>query len=208
MSNTEKIIELNNSNMSAGDIAKELGLSRARVYQIGKQYNLKFASRSQPINSVAFKALIAKGKTLHEIAVALGISYSRSYQFAKANGIPLPKRRYGPHPSRNRPAPPSKPRLLTGGVPVQVSSAVVGKVSEVLVAADLMARGWHVYLPLVHRNGHDVIATSDGRIITVEVRSAYRTQTGNISFTRTRGCKSSHYALVVTGEPVLYEPEL
>lgn len=150
------------------------------------------------------RKLAAEGKPASVIAEELGISRQRVYQIAAAEEIPLP--RY--HQQHVRSPIKPKARILTGGVPQQVNASVAGTIAELLVAADLMARGWCVFMPIIASKGHDLIATQDGTLITVEVRSAYRNAAGSLIYGRKPDCKSSHYGLVVTGEPVAYEPDL
>jgi hypothetical protein len=89
-----------------------------------------------------------------------------------------------------------------------VNHHVVGSISELLAAVDLMARGWKVYRPLAISRGHDLIGEKNGILKTFEVRSANRNKEGGIRFTIKEACTSDHYALVITGEPVQYRPEL
>lgn len=87
------------------------------------------------------------------------------------------------------------------------SHRVCGTISELLVAADLMARGYEVYIPLARTIGHDIIAEApSGRLLTIEVRSAKRAANGALRFKRTT--RSEMFAAVVTGEPVQYDPPL
>jgi hypothetical protein len=146
----------------------------------------------------------AQGMPASAIASALGVSRQRVYQAAKQNGIALPKYHYA---ERATPRPP-RPRVITGGVETTVSHATAGTVSELLVAADMLARGWLVYMPVMHSRGHDLIATRNGALVTVEVRSAHRSATGSLVFAKKPEETSTHYALVVTGEPVHYKPDL
>lgn len=147
--------------------------------------------------------MIESGASASEVAEELGISRQRVYQICASSGV-SPKHKW----VRNKPARPPRPRLLTGGVTIPVSQSAVGCISELLAAADLMARGWSVFMPVISSKGHDLIACKDDRIITVEVRSAYRNAAGQLKYNRKADCKSMFYALVVTGEAVSYEPQL
>lgn len=154
----ERLRELAEAGLPAGGIAKELGISRQRVYQIVKKHGISVASYHQT-----------------------------AYRFEK--GSP-------------------RPRLLTGGVPVKISHSAAGMVSELLAAADLMARGWHVFMPVNKSRGHDLVAAKGDALITIEVRSAHRNASNQLRYSRKAECKSQYHALVVTGEPVQYEPAL
>jgi hypothetical protein len=156
--------------------------------------------------------LATKGYSAREIARKVKVSRQRVYQLAKENGISLPHPVMGSPASQQRPLPKSAPKarvVLTGGVDVPLSHSVVGIISEFLVAADLMARDFRVYLPVKANRGHDIIAEAwNGALLTFEVRSAYRTLDGGTSFNRKSEDRADYYALVVTGEPVAYKPDL
>ncbi len=143
--------------------------------------------------------LAATGSTAREIAGKLGISRARVYQIAKANNITLP--------AAGWPSGPSVARVVTGGIAAPINETTAGTIAEILVMADLLARGWQVYMPVVRHRGYDLIATNDGRIVTVEVRSAKRGVGGALRFQKQPNDKSDVYALVVTGETVEYLPE-
>lgn len=151
------------------------------------------------------RELAAKGYWASAIAEELKISRQRVYQIAKANEIEMPMNRASlDRPNRRPPT----PRIQTGGVMAKVNHSVAGTISELLVAADLMARGWQVFMPVIASKGHDLIAMKDGRLVTFEVRSAYRSAAGKVKYAKQAGCTSDHYGLVVTGEPVTYDPPI
>lgn len=165
-----------------------------------------------------FRQLVAAGLTGAEIAREMGISRQRVSQIAVQEDVQLPRK----PPAEKKPEVPKRrrrvfkrdkpsvivPRLITGGVPVRVNTVAAGRVSELLVAADLVARGWHVFMPIDYRKGHDLVACGNGRLATFEVRSGRRGKAGGVVFLRNRVMLSQHYAVVVTGEPVTYEPPL
>lgn len=140
------------------------------------------------------------------IARQLGVSRQHIYQVCKKEGIAL--LRYHEWAAVDRPRRRPKARLITGGVPQEISHAVAGAISELLVAADLMARGWQVFRPLTAATGHDIIAVRKDTILTIEVRSAHANNSGRLIYNKKADCKSAHYGLVVTGRPVAYEPDL
>lgn len=167
------------------------------------------------------RELVDAGAGAREIAAAMQVSRQRIYQVAAREGIALKRPAVtpplAPEPAggaaaarRRRPgkAPVNVPRLITGGVPLQINSTATGRVAEILVMADLIARGWHVYAPLLDsRRGHDLIACGNGRMVSFEVRSGRRRPSG-VKFDRDMVVRSDHYAIVVTGEPVAYDPPL
>lgn len=145
---------------------------------------------------------VAKGGefTARELAKQFGISHQRIHQIANEENLPLAS-------AASVPRPPA-PRVVTGGVSVPLDTVVVGTISELLVAADLLARGWEVYRPVRPSRGHDILAMKDGAIKTVEVRSAKRNAEGYIVYPRNDLKPADHLALVVTGEPITYRPDL
>jgi hypothetical protein len=153
--------------------------------------------------------LAAEGFTATETAQKLGISRQRVYQIAKRDGVVFALR------SRVAPVAPDQPRpprpLVFFGADAILNKVVVGSIAELLVAADLLSRGWQVYTPLVRHRGHDLIACRAGQIITVEVRSTKRFASNGNRLWRnipSRAFPSSHLAWVITGEPIIYEPPL
>lgn len=161
----------------------------------------------------AIRELARSGKSPRAIAEELGVSRQRVYQVIKAEGIKLPRQKLGPRAfSRSRPNNAPRAHILTGGIPVAVSTAVAGSVSELLVAADLLARGYVVFAPVARSSqSHDLIAVPKRHpttLLTIEVRSAYRNPAGRAIFARKPECVSNHHAFVITGEPVVYKPPI
>ncbi len=156
------------------------------------------------------RALTAEGYTARQIAEAIGITKTRVYQIAKSYGIGIVT------PLRPEKAPkefvpkvpkPAVARVITGGVSSPLNTTIVGTISEVLAAADLMSRGWGVYMPLVRHRGFDLLCEKEGKIIKVEVRSAHRTLEGKVTFGKSLYDRADVYALVTTGDPVSYSPD-
>ncbi len=151
------------------------------------------------------RALAAAGMVASEIAKQEGISRQRVYQVARSRGIVLPSY----HDVARAPQPKlAIPRVITGGVVKRVTCTVGGTIAELLATADLMARGYQVYRPMVGNRGFDAIACKDGQMLTIEVRSAIRLPEGTLKYRKDEPPKASHYALVITGEPVTYVPDL
>jgi hypothetical protein len=98
--------------------------------------------------------------------------------------------------------------------PVKVHATNAGTVGELLAAADLTARGYTVYAPICRHVAHaDLIAidqsSPDATPLRIEVRVGKRKMPGGyIAFNRDEVMRNDHYAIVVRGEPVLYEPGL
>ena len=93
--------------------------------------------------AAAIRELARAGKSARVISEELGISRQRVYQVINEAEIRLPRQKLGPQAFRRARGKAPQAHLLTGGVPVPISSAVAGSVSELLVAADLLARGYH-----------------------------------------------------------------
>lgn len=77
-----------------------------------------------------------------------------------------------------------------------------------IAVADLLARGFKPYLPVVNQRSHDIIAVSPaGAVVTFEVRSGRR-DCGKLVYNGGSKTRSDHYAVVLAGEPVMYKPDL
>lgn len=148
------------------------------------------------------RRLAAERVVASEIADELGVSRQRVYQLCYRHKIDLARYHDTRRPKR------MKPRIITGGVMQEVSCGVGGIIAELLAAADLMARKWQIFRPIVSNRGVDIVAIKDGKIITVEVRSARRKPSGALQYRQDTVARADHYALVITGEPVCYVPEL
>lgn len=144
------------------------------------------------------------------IAREAGVSRQRADQILRAEGKPTRRpysiRAHGLGGQLPAPRTPAAP-LRTGGVLVPLSHNAVGAVGELLVAADLMARGWRPFAPLLRGTSCDLIALSyDGSTMErIEVRTAQR-RNGTLHYARPDTSWSDRRAIVVAGEPVLYDP--
>lgn len=144
--------------------------------------------------------------TLAQLADATGVSRERVRQIVASEGL-SPKSGWpgvGERAAGAAGAPAS--RLMTGGVPVRVSHTIVGTIGELLAGADLMARGFMVFFPLTRTGQCDLIALDrDGRCERIEVRCGHRSGK-RIAWQQPDRSKSDRRAIVLTGEPVRYEP--
>ncbi len=152
------------------------------------------------------KRLVADDRSVGDIAATLGISRQAVHQFAAKNNINLGRVLWNRTDNAKEAKP--VPRVITGGVEVDLTTTTTGTISELLVAADLLARGWRVYMPIQISKGHDIIACRGNDIITVEVRSGKRNRNGVLFYGKKASDKSMIYGVVVTGEPVSYLPPL
>lgn len=149
--------------------------------------------------------------SMAEIARHLGVSRERVRQIVDEEGLTVghdvlcADDKWRPATVGTRTLP--RARVITGGLPVALNATAVGTASELLTAADLTARGWAVFFPLVRTACCDlVIVGKDGAVERVEVRSAKRSAAGLLQFSSPDRSKSDRRALVVTGEPVTYRP--
>lgn len=88
-----------------------------------------------------------------------------------------------------------------------LSSSMKGSISELVVAVDLMKRGWDVYRALSPAAPTDLIAIRDNQTIKIEVRSGSRDKNSSLCFPRfkDRDSFSDQYA-VVEGKDIFYIP--
>lgn len=136
-----------------------------------------------------------------EIAETLGISTERAYQHLYALGLPTGV----PGDRRGQP----RPRALTGGVPVKISCSATGTVSELLIAADLMARGHTPFFPMIRTASCDLVCVDrrTGLAERIEVKTGHRNPAGFLRYNSPQnGANYDRLAVVITGEPVMYSP--
>lgn len=141
-----------------------------------------------------------------DLSRELGVSRQRISQITSKLGIKL-QRAVVYEIAERRHSPPQA-RVDLVGAPI-ISHAAAGTVSELLVAADLTARGWQVFFPLVRSTHCDLVVTShDGTIVKrVEVRSGVRRE-GRIVWQKKATTECEVYAIVLRGEPIRYEPDI
>lgn len=91
----------------------------------------------------------------------------------------------------------------------KVSTGTTGTVGELIVAADLLKRGFSVYKSLSPNAPCDLIAIKKGKIIKVEVTNGYKRKDGRIM----HGKKDHHYsfdilAIVIDKNDISYSPDI
>jgi len=139
--------------------------------------------------------------------LATAHSCSKQYVHLVLNGIGLkpaePVRVWSPAEPRT-----VDPKHVIPGNQTKVSTAVSGSISELMVATDLMARGWKIFFPLFRAHSDLIAQSSDGTVLKrFEVRGARR-KDGQIVFSRKPEDQCDHYAAVIAGEPIRYFPPL
>lgn len=106
---------------------------------------------------------------------------------------------------RSRPM--SKPRSRVPNIP-GVSSGMLGAFNELMVSADLLLRGVHVFRAVSPSCPCDIIALHDAKIIRIEVTTGYLTVDGDVSFNRHDTSNYDVVAAVVARETIVYLPDI
>lgn len=98
------------------------------------------------------------------------------------------------------------------GIPDRnLSAGTVGALHEMVVAVDLMRRGWHVFRALSPSCPCDLVAfTPDGAPVRIEVRTSHRNSMGGILRTRTPkdAGRQDMFADVMHDGVIHYDPPL
>ena len=145
------------------------------------------------------RELVAAGPTLNlsGIAERLGVSRERVRQIVTQESLVVAKGVVGYRPRPKRESQPETGYLC---------ETAKGTVGELLVAADLTARGLVVFFPLVRTAECDLVALARrGKPERIEVRCAKR-RGGVVRFSKPDTAGYDRLAIVVPGEPVRYEP--
>lgn len=150
--------------------------------------------------------------TYTEIAAEVGITRQRAHQIVKMIENPKPSaprfigKRRGPH----------KKQVVRGAIPLHendrahISTSSSGTISELITAANLMARGWFVFHPILRTSRCDLIALSrSGKtMLRIEVRTGRKTAPGDAAYAASASDIIDHHAVVVAGEEVHFYPRL
>jgi hypothetical protein len=139
-----------------------------------------------------------------EIAERVSATRQRVSQIIASEGLTVPKGRRGVAPrakARAEPAEESK------GVPAYLAEAG-GPIAVLVAAADLMARGYTVYLPMTSAAAADLVAIDAlGNLQRVAVQRARRRGT-RLEHERPKPGDVDIHALILANEPVQYRPNL
>jgi Holliday junction resolvase-like predicted endonuclease len=90
-----------------------------------------------------------------------------------------------------------------------ISASTVGAIGELRAAADLLAKGYEVFVAGSPGASCDLVTLRDGVCLRIEVRTAYYTADGGVSYAihpRDRG-RQDHYAAILP-DRIVYVPEL
>lgn len=147
--------------------------------------------------------------TQSELARRVGVSKQRVSQILYSAGLQAGSYQFPRDANGRRITSPPRIMVETGMDIDPVNATVAGTIAELVVAADLLARGWQVFFPMVRTTKCDLLATdkTGERVIRVEVRSGRRVGE-SITFLRKDKAVCDHYAIVLPREPVTYKPEL
>lgn len=156
----------------------------------------------QKITPDKIRECAENGMVASAIAEQAGVARQLIYKLAAKHGIKLP-----PAHAKAQWRARAVQRIVTGGIP-ETTRIAVGAASEMLAAADLLARGWQVYIPIRRDRHHDLIACKGRLTISIEVKSGYRADSGTVRYMKSGRNHSDHHAVVLLGEPVVYFPEL
>lgn len=143
-----------------------------------------------------------------EIAARVGVSRERVRQIVSEEEFAVPRGIRGVMPRQGRASRIPQSRVRTGGVVMPINHTTAGTISELLAAADLTARWYVVFFPLVRTAICDLVVIGlQGSVERIEVRSGHRYD-GRVVWSRPDASKSDRRAIVLSGEPVHYDPPL
>jgi hypothetical protein len=91
--------------------------------------------------------------------------------------------------------------------PKGMATATTGTVSELVVAVDLLRRGFSVFRAMSPACNCDLAVLSDGRLCRVEVKTAYITKSGELTHP-TVDCSRFDVLALVRGDLISYRPSI
>jgi hypothetical protein len=91
------------------------------------------------------------------------------------------------------------------GKPRQLSTGTIGAISELVICADLMKRGYHVFRAVSPSCPCDLLILMDGRPLRVEVTSGIMNNNGTISYSRHVKENFDMLAIVLPNGDVTYD---
>jgi hypothetical protein len=84
----------------------------------------------------------------------------------------------------------------------------VGAISELLVCADLLKKGYEVFRAVSQHCSCDLAILKDKALVRVEVRTAFMNGKGELNYAKPKPEKSDVLALVLKDGNIFYRPEL
>jgi hypothetical protein len=85
-----------------------------------------------------------------------------------------------------------------------IATSTVGAIGELRVAVDLLSKKYEVFRSISSACSCDLAILKNGKLLRIEVRTAYRTKNGTIICDR-KDARADHVALVLPNE-IIYEP--
>ena len=91
-----------------------------------------------------------------------------------------------------------------------ISRGKSGAVSELVVSADLLTRGYEVFRAVAQDGSCDIVVLKDGSILRIEIRSGYKTDDGTVKATANKLNPSKYdvLAIVTAGRDITYVPDI
>lgn len=90
----------------------------------------------------------------------------------------------------------------------KVPTGTTGAIHEILVAADLMRRGYHVFRAMSPASPCDLAILGDGRLVRVEVTTGHRSVRGNLTHPPKKPGTHDLLAIVEKDGKITYRPEM
>ncbi len=88
----------------------------------------------------------------------------------------------------------------------KLSTGTVGAISELRVSVDLLQKGFEVFRALSQSCSCDLAVLKDGKLLRIEVRTAYRSMAGKTLISNKKH-RADHLAMAF-GDSIVYEPAL
>jgi hypothetical protein len=146
-----------------------------------------------------------------EIAEQLRVSRQRVAQIVSSEELAVPRGKRGIAP-RAKPQKQQVAESVTAradnALPAYLANAG-GPIAVLVTAADLMTRGYTVYLPISAAAAADLVAIdARGNVKRISVQRATRGAGDKLQYTYPKPGSVDAHALILTDEPVRYEPAL
>jgi hypothetical protein len=90
------------------------------------------------------------------------------------------------------------------GESLELPSATIGAMHELIIAADLMKMGYHVYRSLSPSCPADLAVLKDGKLLLVEVTTGYYSATNKLSYPPHKNNVHDIIAVVIRDKPNVY----
>lgn len=103
-----------------------------------------------------------------------------------------------------------RPYMKKGLVPspfLHMVASDVGALAELVVSADLLKRGFHVFRAVSPAASCDLLVMRDGQIWRVEVKTAQRSTDGSLTYDKPRDRARFDVLALMVGSDVVYRPD-